>query len=70
MSGESWKAKLADITWVEATLILVLFFTFLAILDAFTPIDLFSEVLRWLSGLVKLAGDLVRAVRGTPPAVG
>lgn len=59
-----WKAKLADITWVEATVILVVFFTALAVLDALTAVDIFSKVLTWLEALVELAGDLVREIRG------
>lgn len=59
-----WKAKLADITWVEATVILVVFFTVLAVLDAVTPVDIFVHVERWLKSLVRLAGDLIRELRG------
>jgi len=59
-----WKAKLADITWVEATVILVVFFALLAVLDAVTPVDIFATFLKWAEAVVSLAGDLIREIRG------
>lgn len=65
---QNWKAKLADITWVEAVVILVIFFTSLAVLDSMVPVDLFGAVTRWLDALVGMAASLIREVRGTAGA--
>lgn len=60
-----WKAKLADLTKVEAAFLLVIFFTVLAIVDALIPqVDMFAAVLRWLEALVELAATLIRELRG------
>lgn len=62
--AENWKAKLADITKVEATVILVVFFALLAVVDAVTAVDIFATFLKWAEALVRLAGDLIRELRG------
>jgi len=63
--ASDWKAKLADLTKVEAIFFGILFFTLLAILDALIPqVDLFAAVFHWFEGLVGLVVQLIVATRG------